>query len=160
MVIVLDNIRSDYNVGSIFRTCDAAGCDALYLCGVTPTPVDRFKRENTKLTKVSLGAEHTVPWKSVQSTVLLIRRLKKKRYTILALEKAHGSIPLFDFSLKRFDPSTAALVLGGEVSGLSQDILSLSDHILEIPMRGSKESLNVSVAFGIAVYFLVVSSKL
>ncbi len=155
MILILDNIRSDFNVGSLFRTSDAMGCEKIYLCGITPTPLDRFDRENKKLTKVSLGAEKSVAWQSVQSTARLITILKKKGFTILALEQDAASVSLHSFSLSAKALSATALIVGTEVTGLSSDIRRHADTILEITMHGKKESLNVSVACGIAMFHLI-----
>jgi len=156
MIVILDNIRSNYNVGSIFRTADAASVSKLYLCGYTPGPFDRFGRTNTALTKVSLGAEKTVQWEHADSVETVLDKLRRARYTIGALEQHANSISLFDSArFARTGPgSTIALIIGNEVEGISGDILDQCDVILEIPMRGAKESLNVSVAFGIAAYVL------
>lgn len=154
MVAILHNIRSAYNVGSIFRTADAAGIHKLYLCGITPDPVDRFGRPVTKISKVSLGAEKAVPWQHYVSTARCIAFLKKQGYRVLAIERNRNSVPYTSVSINKGEK--VALVLGNEVEGLPTSILEMADAILEIPMRGSKESLNVAVAFGITVYRLVV----
>lgn len=153
MLIILDNIRSAHNVGSIFRTADAAGCAKVYLAGLTPGPLDKYGRENKKVTKVSLGAEKSVLWEQVASTADLLGKLKKDGYTILALEQAANSTPLADFSLQ---PKVKyVLVLGNEPKGIDKKVLEQCDIILEIPMQGQKESLNVSVAFGMAAWHLI-----
>jgi len=151
MIAILHNIRSNHNVGSIFRSADALGVSELYLCGITPTPVDRFGRENKQLTKVSLNAEKHVNWEHCDSTIKLLDKLKQEEYNIAAIELNKDSASLSDFKSKS---KKLALVFGNEVEGLSQDILDKSDVILEIPMRGKKESLNVAVTFGIAAYQL------
>lgn len=143
-----------YNVGSIFRTADGAGVEKIYLCGITPTPTDKFGRLRPKLAKVSLGADRSVPWERVTSTTKLIDRLKKDKWKVLAIEQDKKSIPYFKVKAKSLKPKTA-LVLGNEVSGLPQSVLRRADKTLEIPMRGRKESLNVSVTFGVAVFQLM-----
>ncbi len=157
MIIVLDNIRSLYNVGSIFRTADAVGVEKIYLCGITPEPVDRFGKIRPQLAKVSLGAEKSVPWEYVKSTSRLINILKKK-YKIFAVEQDKKSIPYFKInsstSGKKIDLLRVVLIFGNEVDGISKDILKKADKILEIPMMGKKESLNVSVSAGIAMFGL------
>lgn len=159
MVIILLNIRSMHNVGSIFRTADAAGIKKLYLCGITPAPIDRFGKKRTDLAKVSLGAEDSVEWEKIGSTidikpaVALIQALKKDGYTILALEQDARSKNLFEYIPNK--PEKTALIVGNEVDGIDAFVLSLADTILEIPLYGKKESLNVSVAFGIAAYHLL-----
>lgn len=173
MIAILHNIRSLYNVGSIFRTADAAGIEKLYLSGITPEPLDPFGKIRSQLSKVSLGAEKTVPWdasaRSAQGTLKLIDKLKKEGFKILAVEQSKKSIPYNKIGTFARE-SRMALILGNEVRGLPPAILKKCDKILEIPMRGKmvrqahhpknknpepgreKESLNVAVAFGIAVY--------
>ncbi len=159
MIIILHNIRSLHNVGSIFRTADAAGCKKIYLCGITPTPIDDFGKPRQQLTKVSLAAEKYVEWEYIQSTTRLIDKLKKENYKIFCVEQNKKSIPYFKISKSHILNSKFCLVLGNEIKGLPQSILKRADKILEIPMRGKKESLNVSVAFGIIVFHLVVVNK-
>ncbi|PIP66984.1 MAG: RNA methyltransferase [Parcubacteria group bacterium CG_4_9_14_0_2_um_filter_41_8] len=156
MIAILHNIRSNHNVGSIFRTADALGIEKLYLCGITPSPVDRFGRKNSALHKVSLGAEEYIPWEHATSITELLDKLKHEGYAILALEQHKDSTALESVKLKK--SKKYALVVGNEVEGLPQDILKRADEIVEIPMLGKKESLNVSVAFGVAVYQLISSS--
>lgn len=152
MIVILSDIRSGHNVGSIFRTVDAAGCTKLFLCGITPTPLDRFGRPRSDIAKVALGAEGWVPWEYAASCTRLLGHLKKDGYTILALEQNARSISYASFRLSRKQWQKTALVLGNEVEGLSRAILNRADHIVEIPMHGRKESLNVAVAFGIVVF--------
>ncbi len=155
MIAILHNIRSLHNVGSIFRTADAAGIEKLYLCGITPTPLDRFGSVRQQVAKVSLGAEKSVAWEHIASTGRLVDRLKKDGYKIFALEQSAKSIPYSRFpKLKTPDPKTCLLV-GHEVKGVPSAILKKADKILEIPMSGKKESLNVGVAFGVAVFKLI-----
>jgi tRNA G18 (ribose-2'-O)-methylase SpoU len=170
IVVILSNIRSAFNVGSIFRTADAVGCKQIYLCGITPAPVDRFGRPNTKIAKVSLGAENTVEWikapnlervvpseakLNFKDTVDTIKDLKKEGYKIFAIEQGKNSISHNNLNLGVKPPSgKIALVLGEEVKGLPTSVLKYADKILEIPMFGKKESLNVSVAFGVVAYSL------
>jgi len=153
LVVLLDNIRSSHNVGSIFRTADAAGVEKICLCGITPGPRDKYGRVNQKLTKVSLGAEKNVPYEHCKSIGVLIGLLKKQSYKILALEQNKKSVNIFWF--KPVKTEKYALILGEETNGLPGGILKKADKILEIPQRGKKESLNVSVAFGIAAYHLL-----
>ncbi len=152
-VVVLHNIRSLHNVGSIFRTSDAAGISKLYLSGITPTPLNIFGRPEEKLAKVALGAEKYIPWDKARSTAKVIGALKKDGFTILALEQSEKSIPYNKFKTKKTE--RIALILGNEVKGLPPGILKKCGKILEIPMRGKKESLNVSVAFGIVAFELI-----
>ena len=154
-IAVLDNIRSLHNVGSIFRTADGAGIKKIYLCGITPAPVDSFGKQRQQLTKTSLGAEKSVEWdvstRSARATIKLLERLKKDGYKILAVEQSKKSIPYYKFSSRS---PKLCLVVGNEVNGLPPSVLKLADKILEIPMLGEKESLNVSVAFGIVAYHI------
>ncbi len=174
MIAILHNIRSLHNVGSIFRTADAAGIEKLYLCGITPEPVDRFGKIRPQLAKVALGAEKTVPWERCASTSRLIDKLKNPPagggYKILAVEQSQKSIPYYKvpFIVRSYD-KRMALIVGNEVRGLPPAILKKCDKILEIPMRGAmvrqahhprragrgKESLNVAVAFGVVVFELL-----
>ncbi len=147
-VVILDNIRSVYNVGSIFRTSDALGIDKIYLCGVTPTPTDRFGRTRKDLAKVALGAEKDIAWEYFSDTKEIIKKLKKEGFQIIAVEQDKKSV---DF--KKVKPKyPVAIVMGNEVGGIDKKILTLCDVIAEIPMMGNKESLNVSVSFGIIGY--------
>lgn len=161
MVVILHNIRSTHNVGSIFRTADAAGSEKIYLCGITPAPRDRFGRVNKKISKVALGAENWILWEKVDRTAAIIEKLKKDGYKILAIEQSKKSVPYYKLKVKSppageaGEKSKVALVLGAEVQGLPPAILRRADKILEIPMRGKKESLNVAVAFGIVVFNLI-----
>ena len=154
MIVILHNIRSLYNVGSIFRTADAVSAKKIYLAGYTPKPIDEFKKPRKQLTKVSLGAEKYVPWEKVKSTSWLIDKLKKDGYKIIPIEQSKKSIPYYKLPAKKYKSNKVALILGSEVKGLPSSILKRSDKILEIPMLGDKESLNVSVAFGIVAYWL------
>ena len=152
MILVLDNIRSSHNVGSIFRTADALGTEKIYLCGITAAPFDRFNNPNQKLSKVSLGAEKSVLWEKVFSASSLIKKLKKEGFIIASIEQSKNSIDYRKIGKKNL--KKLALVLGSETKGISRAILKLSDYILEIPMKGKKESLNVAVAFGIVGFSL------
>ena len=158
MIAFLHNIRSIYNVGSIFRTADAVGIKKLYLCGITPGPVDKYQQPVQKLTKVSLGAENSVAWEKVESTTKQITKLKNQGYKILAVEQSNHSVPYYQIKPTDDELDKIALVVGKEVGGIDPEILSQADQILEIPMRGQKESLNVSVAFGIVTFSLIQNS--
>lgn len=147
--MVVCDVRSIHNVGSIFRTADAAGISKIYLCGITPTPLDRFGKVRVEFAKVALSAEQSVMWEYKKSTASVLNTLKKQGYTIVAVEQAKNSKP---YASLRKKSGKFALVVGNEVAGLSKLILKKADIIIEIPMHGKKESLNVSVAFGIVVY--------
>lgn len=150
----MHNIRSGHNVGSIFRTADAAGFEKIYLCGVTPTPTDEFNQPRPQVTKVSLGAENYIKWEQVRQSYRIIERLKKEGYQIFAIEQDKRSTPYFKTKVSRRDWDKIALVVGNEINGLPESVLKRADKILEIPMTGKKESLNVSVAFAVAAFHL------
>jgi tRNA G18 (ribose-2'-O)-methylase SpoU len=143
-VVVLDNVRSQHNVGAAFRTCDAFRVERLYLCGITPLPPHR------EIYKTALGAEESVAWESVAETVHLVRRLRQEGYTVIAIEQAEGSRSLADFAPA--PDARHAFVLGNEVRGVDQQVVDLCDYCLEIPQFGTKHSLNVSVATGIVLW--------
>ncbi len=155
LYLVADQIRSSHNVGSLFRTADALGVAKIYLCGYTPTP------PRPEITKVALGAEKTVPWEHYASAATLIRGLKKRGVYIVALEQARGSVPINEIASPRPRSGLAktALVVGNEVVGISKTALRRADAVVHIPMLGAKESLNVSVAAGIALYALRFGQK-
>lgn len=156
VIVILDNVRSAHNVGSIFRTSDAAGVTKLFLCGITPTPTDRFGRPQPEIEKTALGATHTVPWEQIgngadratDATITLIHELKNVGYTTVAVEQVKGAISLFDFSV----PARTVYIFGAEVEGVDPRVVATADMALEIPMRGHKESLNISVAVGIVLF--------
>jgi len=149
--ILLYNIRSEHNVGSIFRTADAAGVDKIYLAGYTPAPIDRFGRPVQKIAKVALGAEKAIPWEqkvTLELTLELIQELKEKGTQIVSIEQAEISVGYKEFSQTK----DVVYILGDEVRGVPQEILDASDVVVEIPMKGKKESLNVSVTAGIILF--------
>lgn len=152
MIAILYNIRSLYNVGSIFRTADAAGFSKIYLCGITPTPLDRFGKNRPQLSKVALGAEKYLEWEKIKSTSRLIDKLRKDGYKIFAIEQDKRSVAYN--KIKASKKERIALIVGNEVKGLPKSILDKSDKIIEIPMKGKKESLNVAVAFGVVAFSL------
>lgn len=156
IVVILQNIRSLHNVGSIFRTADAAGVSKIYLCGITPSPMNKLGILEPKLTKASLGAEKYISWEKHRFPATVIKNLKKDGYKIYAIEQDKKSISYTE--VKPIKTEKIALVLGNEVKGLPKNILKLADKILEIPMHGKKESLNVSVAFGIVAFEFVKAS--
>jgi tRNA G18 (ribose-2'-O)-methylase SpoU len=154
MIVILNNIRSSENVGSIFRTADAAGVEKIILCGYTPAPTDRFGRKNTKLSKAALGAEEFVKWEKVKSLKSASLKVKKEGCKIIGVEQSPKSIDYRKIkkSCLSTPASDFALVFGNEVSGLSKKDLELCDMVAEIPMKGKKESLNVAVAAGIVLF--------
>jgi len=147
VVVVLDNIRSMHNVGSVFRSADAFLVEGICLCGYTPQPPHR------DIHKTALGATETIDWIHLPTTVEAVQQLKEKGYKIFALEQAEGSIPLDQFKATTYFP--LAIVLGNEVEGVDADVLKLCDGCIEIPQFGMKHSLNVSVAAGIVLWELV-----
>ncbi len=157
MIVVLSNIRSAHNVGSIFRTADAVRTKMIYLCGVTPAPLDKFGRPVSDIAKVALGAEKNIPWEKSVSIIRTLKKLKREGYTIISIEQDTRSISLdkFDFSAGE----RMVFVLGNEVDGLPKKVLDISNGIIEIPMFGGKESLNVSVAFGVVAYAFRLANK-
>lgn len=146
--VILDNIRSVYNVGSVFRTADGAGVSKIYLCGVTPTPTDRFGRARKDLAKVALGAEETVPWEHVPTTLAAIEKCKQDGVRVVAVEQDSRAKDFASFSAE----GDTAFVFGEETKGLSKEILDACDDVIEIPMHGKKESLNVATAAGIILF--------
>jgi len=146
IVLVLDNIRSAHNVGSAFRTSDAFGVDKIYLGGICPVP------PSPELRKVALGAEEVVPFEQVQDVVALVHRLQADGYTVIAVEQTVHSV-----KLDRFQPEPGrryALIFGNEVDGVQQAVVDAADYALEIPQRGTKHSLNVSVSIGVVLWAL------
>ena len=147
-ILILPDIRSALNVGAIFRTADALGIDKIYLVGVTPRPTDQFGRIQKDITKSALGAEKIVPWEYKKKLTPLILKLKKDYYKIIAIEQDSKSI-----NYKKVKTGERnAFIVGTEVLGLPKSILQKCDVIAEIPMRGVKESLNISVATGVALF--------
>ncbi len=147
-ILILHNIRSVENVGAMFRTADAAGVDKIYLTGHTPAPLDRFKRKRKDLAKSALGAEEFVPWGQKKNIFPLLAQLKKDKFLIIGIEQAKNSVDYKKVKLKEKN----AFIVGAEMTGIPKSILKKCDIIAEIPMRGKKESLNVSVALGIALF--------
>lgn len=144
IVVVLDNVRSHLNVGSVFRSCDAFPVEALYLCGITGVPPHR------DIQKTALGATETVQWKYFENAETAIEQLKKNEYKILSVEQAEGSTSLFSLSNLLTQP--IALIFGNEVDGVQQSLVSISDYCIEIPQFGSKHSLNISVSAGVVLW--------
>lgn len=150
--LILNNIRSTSNVGSIFRTADAVGIDSVFLCGYTPDPIDRFGREVEAIKKTALGAEKSIGWEHFDKAVDLIGKLKKEGFQIISLEQSKDSVDYKNVADRLGDK--VVIVLGNEVGGVDEEILEASDIVAEIPMKGQKESLNVSVSAGIFLYRL------
>lgn len=146
--IILHNIRSAYNVGSILRTADAVGVSKVYMTGYTPSPVDDFGRKRKDISKVALGAEDSLEWQYYSSISSLLKKLKKEKVQIIAIEQSEKAIDYRKVKCK----SSCVFILGNEVKGLSKSILDKADIIAQIPMKGKKESLNVAVSAGIALF--------
>ena len=147
-VLILHDIRSAENVGAMFRTADAVGINKIYLTGYTPAPLDRFGRKRKDLAKSALGVEEFVPWEQKKNIIPLLVKLKQDKFKIIAIEQDKKSINYREVR----SSGKNAFIVGTEVTGIPQNILKKCDIIAEIPMRGRKESLNVSVALGIALF--------
>jgi 23S rRNA (guanosine2251-2'-O)-methyltransferase len=147
VVVVLDNIRSMHNVGSVFRSADAFLIQAIFLCGYTPCPPHR------DIHKTALGATETVEWKYFPTAVEALRSLREQGYGIFAVEQVENSLPLQQFVSQHSGP--LAVVFGNEVSGVGEEALALCDGSVEIPQWGMKHSLNISVAAGIVLWEMV-----
>jgi len=144
VVCVLDNIRSQHNIGSIFRTADAFRVTALFLCGITATPPSR------EINKSALGATESVSWTYYENTLHAIEQLRQEGYVLIAVEQAVGSQNLED--LQTVEGARIALIFGNEVEGVSNEVMQNVDSCIEIPQFGTKHSFNVSVTFGIVLY--------
>ncbi|MFB0925682.1 MAG: RNA methyltransferase [Vicingaceae bacterium] len=154
IIIVLDNIRSLNNIGSVFRTADAFLIEAIYLCGITAQPPHR------EIQKTALGSTESVSWKYYETTIEALNELKTKNFKIASIEQAENSVMLNDFNPAKTE--NIAIIFGNEVKGVEQDAIDLSDVIVEIPQFGTKHSLNISVSAGIVIWDLfqkVVSSQ-
>ncbi len=144
LVVVLDNVRSLHNVGSVFRTSDAFRVECVFLCGITSIP------PHPEIHKTALGAEDSVDWSYAEDTSEVVRQLKKEGYEVFAIEQADDSISLENIQL--IDNGKYAVVLGNEVNGVDQQVIDVCDGCIEIPQFGTKHSLNVSIAAGIVIW--------
>ncbi|HEY4503438.1 MAG TPA: TrmH family RNA methyltransferase [Candidatus Paceibacterota bacterium] len=149
-VLILENIRSVENTASIFRSASSFNVSKVILIGTTPAPLDRFGRIRQDFAKISLGAEKLISWEATKSISSTIEELREQGFQIISLEQDPKSVRLKDFKTS----DQFALIVGNEVTGVSKEVLETSDAIVEIPMSGSKESLNVAVATGIALFHL------
>ena len=146
LIVILDNIRSLNNVGSVFRTSDAFLIEKIYLCGITATP------PNKEIHKTALGATESVEWEYVEDTLELIKKLQEDKVLIASIEQAENSTMLQDFTI---EPNQKyAIVMGNEVKGVQQEVVSSSDYCIEIPQFGTKHSLNISVSCGVVLWDL------
>ena len=157
LVVVLDNVRSQHNVGAVFRTADAFLLEGLYLCGITPKP-DTLSTNND-LHKTALGAEQTVAWQAFAETMDAVKALQARGYKVYAVEQAHHSISLEQAAEEVKTLAGAAIVLGHEVFGVKQEGVDTCDGGIEIPQYGTKHSLNVSVTAGIVMYSLATAMR-
>ncbi len=146
IIVVLDDIRSLHNIGSVFRTCDAFLIEKIYLCGITAIP------PNKEIHKTALGATETVDWEYAKDVLEVITKLNEDKIKIYSIEQTENSIMLNDFGVKPNEKY--ALIFGNEVKGVSQEAINLSDGVIEIPQLGSKHSLNISVSAGIVIWDL------
>lgn len=146
IVIVLDNVRSLHNVGSVFRTADAFLIEAIYLCGITGTP------PNKDIQKTALGSTDTVAWKHFKTTTEAIQELKLRNYPVYSIEQAESAVMLNQFTPD--NKNGLAVVFGNEVKGVQQEVIDMSNAVIEIPQIGTKHSLNISVSVGVVVWDL------
>jgi tRNA G18 (ribose-2'-O)-methylase SpoU len=169
LIVVLDDVRSLYNVGSVFRTSDAFRVEAIDLCGITATPDEVRDEDGTlvrdctlkasqEIHKTALGAEESVAWRYYKTAAEAVAALKADGYTVLAVEQCHGSTMLNDFKPAFGDKKKYAVVLGNEVKGVHQEVVDMCDGCLEIPQYGTKHSLNVSVTAGIVIWHFASSN--
>ena len=149
-VAILDNLRSVYNVGSIFRTSNAVGIEKIYLCGTTPTPLDKKGERRKDFAKVALGSEDMVEWEYVEDVAMCAKKLGNEGYYLIALEQSDSSVDYKHVNILSKD--NVAFVVGNEVDGIIPEVIDIVDIVAEIPMVGTKESLNVTIAFGVATY--------
>ncbi len=152
LIIILDNIRSLNNIGSVFRTADAFLIQKIYLCGITAQPPHK------DIHKTALGATESVEWEYVKDTIALVKQLKSEQVKVLSIEQADGSVSLEKFLVEK--NTTYALIFGNEVKGVLQEVVSSSDAVIEIPQLGTKHSLNISVSCGVVVWDLFVKLKI
>lgn len=154
--LILHNIRSNYNVGSIFRTADAVGVSKIFLTGYTPAPKDRFGREVKEISKTALGAEKNIKWEKTKNISTLIKKFKKEKILVIGVEQSKKSVDYKKISAKgglAFSrKGNMIFIFGNEVNGLPKTVLNKCDVVAEIPMKGKKESLNVSVSAGVVLF--------
>ena len=151
LIVILDNVRSLNNIGSVFRTCDAFLIEKIYLCGITATP------PNKEIHKTALGATDSVVWEYVENTLLAVEKLKEQGVYIISIEQAENSTMLNDF--RSNGKQKYAIIFGNEVKGVEQEVVSASDEVIEIPQYGTKHSLNISVSAGIAIWELAMKLR-
>lgn len=147
-ILIIHDIRSAQNVGSLFRTSDAVGISKIYVSAITPGPVDRFGRPRSDIAKTALGAEKTIPCEQYEDIGSLLQKYKKEGFTIVAIEQSPVSVDYKSIEKQE----KMVFIVGNEVEGIPSTVLDMADSIAEIPMRGGKESLNVSVAAGVVLF--------
>ncbi len=147
-ILVLHDIRSAQNVGAIFRTADACGISKIILSGYSPTPIDRFGRKRSDISKSAVGAEDSIKWEFSENIIETVKSLKDDGFQIISIEQSEKSVDYKEVKIK----DRNVFIVGNEVSGVDPELLDLSDVIAEIQMKGEKESLNVSVATGVALF--------
>ncbi|EKY16860.1 RNA methyltransferase [Capnocytophaga sp. oral taxon 326] len=151
LIVILDNVRSLNNIGSVFRTCDAFLIEKIYLCGITATP------PNKEIHKTALGATDSVAWEYEENTLSAVEKLKEQGAYIISIEQAENSTMLNDFEPNR--NQKYAIIFGNEVKGVEQEVVSASDEVIEIPQYGTKHSLNISVSAGIVIWELAMKIR-
>lgn len=151
LIVILDNVRSLNNIGSVFRTCDAFLIEKIYLCGITATP------PNKEIHKTALGATDSVAWEYEENTLSAVEKLKEQGAYIISIEQAENSTMLNDFQPN--GKQKYAIIFGNEVKGVEQEVVSASDEVIEIPQYGTKHSLNISVSAGIAIWELAMKLR-
>ncbi|MGA8854463.1 MAG: RNA methyltransferase, partial [Christiangramia sp.] len=152
IIVILDNVRSLNNIGSVFRTADAFLIQKIYLCGITANPPHK------DIQKTALGATETVTWEYVEDSLELVEKLKSEGIRVYSIEQAEGAVMLNDFHPE--NDKTSAVVFGNEVKGVQQKVVSASDGVIEIPQLGSKHSLNISVSTGVVLWDLFSKLKI
>lgn len=148
VAVLLHNVRSTHNVGSIFRTAEAAGVERMYLSGYTPTPTDRFGRAQKDIAKTALGAEKMLPWEKVVSPSKIVKKLKLEGWEVVGVEQDKRAMDYRELVISK----PTLFIFGNEVKGISKSMRDACDTLIEIPMQGKKESLNVSVAAGVVLF--------
>ena len=146
--LILHDIRSNHNVGSLFRTADCVGIGEIILTGYTPTPIDKFNRPVKEIAKTALGAEKSITWKHEKDIKKVLKKLKEYGFTIIAIEQSENSVDYKKVKVK----GNTAIILWNEVEGAPKNLLKICDIVAEIPMKGEKESLNVSVAGAVVMF--------
>lgn len=148
VILILHDIRSNHNVGSLFRIADCVGVNEVILSGYTPTPIDKFNRPIKEIAKTALGAEKSILWRHVKDIKRVLKELKEEKFTIIAIEQSKNSV---DYKKLKIN-GNSAIILWNEVDGAPKNLLKICDVIAEIPMKGEKESLNVSVAGAVVMF--------